>query len=175
VRFSAPITFKLNTTYDVTYDEKTDWIFDPSRPDMVHFKDIFLSKKQLKNRKLKKILNELLAAKNEPLFGIRGFKVSYYVLSGGGPSVALAKPEKGPYLIIRSDRSIWIRFGYGTVAEELPLTDDDIASRLKGEKEFVFNKKSFSQIFGFKPRLLVAALCPPKDGYCSKVICGILA
>jgi hypothetical protein len=112
---------------------------------------------RLTGRRAERYLRPLLHPRRTPLLGFSGPAVPYWSLCRDRPTVSIVEPRVGPD-VFASDSGLRCRFGWHSHLHDLPLDARPCsASRL--------------QAGGLR---LVVALSAPRDGYCYKIVAGIL-
>ncbi len=129
----------------------------------------------LHGRRVRRMLNRLVAPPEEHILGFPGASAPYWEFRGFRPSLALVVPTKGPVLFRRiEDRSVWIRFGWGRSDNWLPVEDPAAERALDVARRDRLQGKDLASALGFKPHYLVAAITVPRDGHCYKTIRAVL-
>jgi hypothetical protein len=129
----------------------------------------------LHGRRVRRMLNRLVAPPEEHILGFPGASAPYWEFRGFRPSLALVVPTKGPVLFRRiEDRSVWIRFGWGRTDNWLPVEDPAAERALDVARRDRLQGKDLASALGFKPHYLVAAITVPRDGHCYKTIRAVL-
>jgi hypothetical protein len=130
----------------------------------------------LHGRRVRKLLHQVVAPVEEHVLGFPGASAPYWEFRGFRPSLALLVPSKGPVLFRRiTDRTVWVRFGWGRSDNWLPVEDPRAARALDIARRDRLHGKDLASALGFKPHYLVAAVSAPRDGHCYKTIRSLLA
>jgi hypothetical protein len=91
------------------------------------------------------------------------------------PSLALISPSIGPLLFRRkTDDTVWVRFGWSRSDNWLPVEDTRAVASLWGAGRDKLTGKELAGALGFRPRYLLVALTPPRDGHCYKTVVALL-
>lgn len=141
-------------------------------PDFYKASDVIFFNHRMSLTRAKRLLNTYHAPKNYPLFGIRGYSISFELLNGTHPSLAIVLPEKGPYVV--SQDPMYLQFSTGIVTEEVLLANEFLAKLIHTQKDLQIDRKSLASSLGYKPRRLLAILQRPQNGYLTKAIVGML-
>ncbi len=129
----------------------------------------------LRGRRVRHSLKRLVAPAEEHLLGFPGAAAPYWEFRGFRPSLALIVPDKGPVLFRRlSDRSIWVRFGWGRSDNWLPVEDARAGRVLDIARRDRLTGKDLATALGDRPHYLLVALSAPRDGHCYKTVRAIL-
>ncbi len=129
----------------------------------------------LRGRRLRKLLQRLVAAPDGPLLGFPGASAPYWEFRGFRPSVALIEPTRSPQLIKRqTDDSTWVRFGWDRDDVWLPVEDRNAARALVAARRERLSGKNLASALGYEPQYLLVVVSPPRDGHCYKVCAAIL-
>ncbi len=129
----------------------------------------------LRGRRVRKLLERLVASPDGPLLGFPGASAPYWEFRGFRPSVALIEPTRSPQLIRRhSDDSTWVRFGWDRDDVWLPVEDRNAARALVAARRERLSGKSLASALGFEPQYLLVVVSPPRDGHCYKVCAAVL-
>ena len=129
----------------------------------------------LRGRRVRKLLDRLVASPDGPLLGFPGASAPYWEFRGFRPSVALIEPTRSPQLIRRrEDDSTWVRFGWDRDDVWLPVEDRNAARALVAARRERLSGKNLASALGFEPQYLLVVVSPPRDGHCYKVCAAIL-
>jgi hypothetical protein len=129
----------------------------------------------LHGRRVRKLLHHLAAPVEEHVLGFPGASAPYWEFRGFRPSLALVVPTKGPVLFRRlTDRTVWVRFGWGRSDNWLPVEDPRAERALDVARRDRLAGKDLSAALGSKPHYVVAAVTTPRDGHCYKTVRGLL-
>jgi hypothetical protein len=129
----------------------------------------------LRGRRLRKLLQRLVANPDGPLLGFPGASAPYWEFRGFRPSVALIEPTRSPQLIKRqTDDSTWVRFGWDRDDVWLPVEDRNAARALVAARRERLSGKNLTSALGYQPQYLLVVVSPPRDGHCYKVCAAIL-
>lgn len=129
----------------------------------------------LHGRRVRRLLHRLAAPVEEHVLGFAGASAPYWEFRGSRPSLALLVADQGPVLFRRlSDRSVWVRFGWGRSDNWLPVEDRAAERALDVARRDRLSGKDLATALGAKPHYLLAALTTPRDGHCYKTVRGLL-
>jgi hypothetical protein len=124
-------------------------------------------------RRAERWVRRSLHPRGAPLLGFVGSTVPYWTLAGDRPSLAVAEATAGPE--VRRTPGGWrCRFRFGGALYDLVLAHSTLATTLAGQGMSRFSVGGLHQVLGFPPRRVIVALTPPVDGYCHKVVAGLL-
>ncbi|HET7489120.1 MAG TPA: hypothetical protein VFJ85_14410 [Acidimicrobiales bacterium] len=124
---------------------------DPARPDELVLDGPPLPRGPASRRRAEKLLRPVLHPAGEHLLGFAGPAIPYWTLDGTRPSVAVVAPSPAP--VVAGGRC---RFRWRHVPHTLPL----LPQALDGPPRHA--------------RRLVITLSAPRQGYCYKVVAGLL-
>jgi hypothetical protein len=165
------------STFDVVEVTLAD---DPERDDLAQpeattVADLPRHVGTLRGRRLRKLLERLVASPDGPLLGFPGPSAPYWEFRGFRPSVALIEPTRKPQLIRRqADGTTWVRFGWDREDVWLPVEDRNAARALDAARRERLSGKSLASALGFEPQYLLVTVSPPRDGHCYKVCAAVL-
>jgi hypothetical protein len=129
----------------------------------------------LRGRRVRKLLQGMVASPEGPLLGFPGPSAPYWEFRGFRPSVALIEPTRSPQLIRRGgDGTTWVRFGWDRDDVWLPVEDRKAARALDAARRERLSGKSLSAALGFDPQYLLVTVSQPRDGHCYKVCSAVL-
>ncbi len=129
----------------------------------------------LRGRRVRRLLQQLTAPVEEHVLGFPGASAPYWEFRGLRPSLALVVPTKGPVLFRRTtDRSVWVRFGWGRSDNWLPVEDPRAERSLDVARRDRLMGKDLSTALGFKTHYVVASLSTPRKGHCYKTVRALL-
>jgi hypothetical protein len=164
-------------TFDVVEVTLAD---DPERDDLAQpeattVADLPRHVGTLRGRRLRKLLERLVASPDGPLLGFPGPSAPYWEFRGFRPSVALIEQTRKPQLIRRqADGTTWVRFGWDREDVWLPVEDRNAARALDAARRERLSGKSLASALGFEPQYLLVTVSPPRDGHCYKVCAAVL-
>lgn len=124
---------------------------DPARPEAMALAGAPALAGRMPRRRAERWLRPLLHPDSEHLLGFPGPATPYWTLNGERASVALVAPPTPP--VVAGGHC---RFRWRNVVHALPVLPSALARRPR------------------RPRRLVVALSPPRDGQCYKVVAGLL-
>ena len=129
----------------------------------------------LRGRVVKKLLANVVAPSDGPLFGFRGPSAPYWEFRGERPSVALLVVDRGPQLLRRhDDGSTWVRFGFELDDVWLLCEDPTAVRAIDATRRSSLSGKDLALALGFKPAYVLASLSQPVDGHCYKTCTGLI-
>jgi len=153
---------------------------DPERDDMAHPEAVSVSglpelAGSASKRFARRQLRALVAPSERHLLGFAGSAAPYWEFRGMRPSLALVSPALGPLLFRRqTDDTTWARFGWARNDNWLPVEDPRAISSLWTARRNKLTGKDLAGALGFRPRYLLVALSPPRDGHCYKTVVAML-
>lgn len=155
--------------------DATDAPLDLARPETVH---ATAPPGRLRHepgrRRLRRALARSLAPEVGDLLGFPGSSRSYWTLEGTCGSVAVVQPRS---LVVARGQGTgeWrVRFRWGPTLNDLALVDAAALESLGGTKRRQLSGVALHKRLGWQPYYLVVALSGPRDGYCYKVVAGML-
>jgi hypothetical protein len=126
---------------------------DPLHPEEIELAALPKLAGHLGRRRAERWLRPLLHPTSEPILGFPGPALPFWELAGDRPSIAVIQPERPPRLIHRrGEARLRCRFAWRNLWHELPV----VGTGDEGDR-----------------RLLIA-LSAPLQGYCYKVVAGLL-
>jgi hypothetical protein len=141
---------------------------DAARPELIDLADAPVRLGRLPVRRAARFLRPLLHPRRRPLLDFVGPAVPFWTLNGDRPSVAIVEPERAPRLV-RAATGYECRFGWDGRGYALPFADLRLSAALDRRRT-----TDVTRLLGFPPRRLLVALTPPAQGYCYKVVAGLL-
>jgi len=154
--------------------------FDPERDDLAQPEAITLAGHPerigaARKRWARRRIRSLIAPAERHLLGFAGSAAPYWEFRGMRPSLALVAPTIGPLLFRRrADDSMWVRFGWSRSDNWLPVEDPRAIECLWAAGRDRLTGKELAAALGFRPRYLLVALSPPRDGHCYKTVLALL-
>ena len=128
---------------------------EPLHPEEVELAALPKLSGHLGRRRAERWIKPLLHPAGEPILGFPGPAMPFWELNGHRPSIAVVQPERPPKLVHRrGEARLRCRFAWRNIWHELPVVGTGSEA-------------------GNDRRLLVA-LSAPLQGYCYKVIAGLL-
>jgi len=129
----------------------------------------------MSKRRVRRTLKRLIAPTERHLLGFAGMAAPYWEFRGMRPSLALVSPSIGPLLFRRkTDDTVWVRFGWSRSDNWLPVEDTRAVASLWAASRDKLTGKELTTALGFRPRYLLVALTPPRDGHCYKTVVALL-
>jgi hypothetical protein len=153
---------------------------DPERDDMAHPEAVTVAGipevvGAAPKRVARRQLRALVAPSERHLLGFAGSAAPYWEFRGMRPSLALVAPALGPLLFRRqTDDTTWARFGWSRSDNWLPVEDPRAVACLWATARDRLTGKELAGALGFRPRYLLVALSPPRDGHCYKTVVALL-
>ncbi len=153
---------------------------DPERDDLAHPEAVTITSfpehvGTAPKRWARKKLKALVAPTERNLLGFAGSAAQYWEFRGMRPSLALVAPSLGPLLFRRkTDDTTWVRFGWSRSDNWLPVDDPRAIASLWASGREKLTGKELASALGFRPRYLLAALTPPREGRCYKTVVALL-
>jgi hypothetical protein len=153
---------------------------DPERDDMAHPEAVSVAAipeivGKTSKRSARRQLKALVAPTERNLLGFAGSAAPYWEFRGMRPSLALVTPALGPLLFRRqTDGTTWARFGWARSDNWLPVEDPKAIAGLWATQRPKLTGKDLAGALGFRPRYLLVALSPPRDGHCYKTVLAML-
>jgi hypothetical protein len=153
---------------------------DPERDDMAHPEAVTITGipevvGAAPKRVARRQLRALVAPSERHLLGFAGSAAPYWEFRGMRPSLALVTPALGPLLFRRqTDDTTWARFGWSRSDNWLPVEDPRAVACLWAQARDRLTGKELAGALGFRPRYLLVALSPPRDGHCYKTVVALL-
>ncbi|MFZ0664875.1 MAG: hypothetical protein WAM97_03910 [Acidimicrobiales bacterium] len=153
---------------------------DPERDDMAHPEAVSVASMpevvgKASKRSARRKLKALVAPTERNLLGFAGSAAPYWEFRGMRPSLALVCPALGPLLFRRqTDGTTWARFGWARSDNWLPVEDPKAIAALWATQRPKLTGKDLAGALGFRPRYLLVALSPPRDGHCYKTVLAML-
>lgn len=153
---------------------------DPERDDIAHPEAVSVAGMpevvaKASKRFARRHLKALVAPTERNLLGFPGSAAPYWEFRGMRPSLALVTPALGPMLFRReSEGTTWVRFGWARNDNWLPVEDPKAIRSLWATQRTKLTGKDLVAALGFRPRYLLVALTPPRDGHCYKTVLAML-
>jgi hypothetical protein len=146
---------------------------DPARPEAVDVMRPPRKVGRLRGRVAERYLKPLLLPAGHHLLGLPGTTAPYWTLSGHTPSLCLVQPPVLP-VVVRRATGTACRFVWRQVEHELALADSSLGDDLARTGRSQLGGAALADLLGYMPTRLLVALTAPRDGYCSKVVAGLL-
>jgi hypothetical protein len=148
---------------------------DLAQPEAITIADLPRQIGTYGGRSIRKLLANVVAPSDGPLFGFRGPSAPYWEFRGERPSAALLVCDRGPQLLRRpEDGSTWVRFGFELEDVWLLCEDSHAIRAIDAARRTSLSGKDLALALGFKPAYVLASLSLPLDGHCYKVCTGLL-
>ena len=148
---------------------------DLAQPEAITVADLPRQVGILRGRMVKKLLANVVAPTDGPLFGFRGPSAPYWEFRGERPSVAVLVVDRGPQLLRRlEDGSTWVRFGFELDDVWLLCEDQSAVRAIDATRRLSLSGKDLAGALGFKPAYVLASLSQPVDGHCYKTCTGLI-
>lgn len=148
---------------------------DLAQPEAITLADLPRQIGSYHGRSIKKLLADVIAPSDGPLFGFRGPSAPYWEFRGDRPSAALLVCDRGPQLLRRpEDGSTWVRFGFELEDVWLLCEDAHAIRAIDAARRTSLSGKELALALGFKPAYVLASLSQPLDGHCYKICTGLL-
>lgn len=108
-----------------------------------------------------------------PLLGFSGPAIPFWTLSGDRPSLTMVTAAVGPQIRWNED-GFQCRFAWQGLVHELPLGDERLIAAMHRQRRTNCAGRDLERVAGYRPRRLLVMLTPPVDGYCHKLVAGLL-
>jgi hypothetical protein len=138
---------------------------DRARPELVDLLDAPRRSGRAPGARAERLLRPLLHPRGRPLLGSVGPAVPFWTLSGDHPSVALVEPEQAA-VVLPTEAGYDCHFLWRGLRHVLPLADRGLVRAL--------DRRGRPRYRASRRRRLIVALSPPMNGYCYKVVAGLL-
>jgi len=156
------------------------WADDPQRDDLAQPEAVTVAGPpeligSLRGRRVRRLLNALVAPPEQHLLGFPGSASPYWEFHGMRPSVALVTPSRGPVLFRRkADDSVWARFGWPRSDQWLPVEDRRALACLWGTERERLSGRALAGALGFRPHYVLVTVSRPRQGHCYKTVAALL-
>lgn len=162
---------------------------DPACPEAVTLEGPPRLGRRLPRWRIERYLRPLLAPGGSALLGFTGPALPYWMVPGTHPSLTLVHPTRGPNLVLeapggpaprtrpgggRTDVGVWAWFEWDGVEHYYPLLDGRLAPAMATARRPRLAGQALAAALGGRPRHLVVALSPPREGHCYKTVVAIL-
>lgn len=128
---------------------------------------------RLLGMRYERLLRSIESEANHSALGIVGPGLPMWELDGSRPSVEILRLPPSTSITV-DDRGVRSRFRWGHGAEDLPIEDPQLLRRLDWLPSGRMSLPSLAPVLGFRPSRVAVALSRPKQGYCYKVVAGLL-
>jgi hypothetical protein len=162
----TPFTVVRGRTVKPEYDR-------PEQPELASFERPLLPVGSITARRAERFIRPLIHPKNRPLLGFFGSSTPWWEHAANGPSVAMVDVDRTLRANLTSD-GLRARFVWNSGVHDLPLEDLRLLGQLDWIPENANAGLPLAEMLGFRPQRLVVAISRPLNGYCSKVIAGLL-
>jgi hypothetical protein len=161
-----PFTVVRGRTVEPEYDR-------PEQPELASFERPLLPVGAINARRAERFIRPLIHPKNRPLLGFFGSSTPWWEHAATGPSVAVVDVDRTLRANLTSD-GLRARFVWNSGVHDLRLEDLRLLGQLDWVPENANAGLPLTQMLGFRPQRIVVAISRPMNGYCSKVIAGLL-
>ena len=138
---------------------------DSARPELVDLVDAPRRSGRARGQRAERLLRPLLHPRGRPLLGSVGAAVAFWTLTGDHPSIALVEPEQAA-VVLPTAAGYECHFLWRGLHHVLPLADRRLVRAL--------DRSGRPRYRALRRRRLIVALSPPVNGYCYKVVAGLL-
>jgi hypothetical protein len=128
---------------------------------------------RLSSRRASRYFRPLLHPPHGPILGFHGPAAPFWSIEGNGPSVSLLRPDSMLGVVV-NERGVSAVFRWRGVLQSLPLEAPDVLARLDWMPDGVTSGDALAHVLGYVPRLAVVRISGPRDGYCYKVVSGLV-
>ncbi len=161
----APLRLRPYDVVAVTLAENLDDVPDPHQPEAVRLSGPPEPMRQLRGRRVERMLRRLLHPPGQPLLGVASSAVPFWERRGDHPSMAVVAPP-GPITLWRDKPYLACRFFWQGHERELPCLDRFMA--------VLMDRTGRMRVTADKGDRLLVALTPPIEGRCHKVVEALL-
>jgi hypothetical protein len=162
----APFTVVRGRTIEPEYDR-------PEQPELASFERPLTPIGLINARRAERFIRPLIHPKNRPLLGFFGPSTPWWEHETTGPSVAVVDIDKTLRANLTAN-GLRARFLWNAGVHDLPLEDLRLLGRLDWVPQHANVGLPLTEMLGFRPNRIVVAISRPLNGYCSKVIAGLL-
>lgn len=120
-----------------------------------------------------RVLRNVSHPEHKPLFGSASPALPFWTLDGDRPSVSVLAVNSGVSVCVDA-RGVRCRFPWNNATVDLPLEDTSVLAMLDWLPDSPLHGMRLARAIGFQPKRLVVALSRPFQGYCYKVVAGLL-
>ncbi len=120
-----------------------------------------------------RVLRSVTHPEKHHLLGTVGPSVPFWTITGDRPSVSVV-PVSSSLSISIDHRGVRCQFSWNANSMNLPLEDPQVLSMLDWLPNSPLSGIRLARAIGFRPARVVVALSKPHQGYCHKVIAGLL-
>jgi hypothetical protein len=149
----------------VTLADDLDDVPDPHQPEAVRVAGPPEPVRQLKGRRVERLLRPLLHPQGQPLLGVATSAVPFWERRPDNPSIAVVAAA-GPITLWRDRPYLACRFFWQGHERELPCLDRHRAA--------LMDRSGRTRMTADKGDRLLVALTPPIEGRCHKVVQALL-
>jgi hypothetical protein len=148
---------------------------DLSQPEAITMAGPPRSARRVRPGRVKRYLRALVAPSSAPLLGFPARSTPYWTLDGTRPSVALIRPDDGPFIERReADNTLWAGFHWGVGRYVLPVDDERLSTAIADSRRDDLSGRALSRALGHSAHYLLVALGRPLNGHCYKTVAAIL-
>ncbi len=161
-----PFTVVRGTTAPPEYER-------PEHPELATFDRALIPVGSIAPKRAYRLTRPLLHPKHRPLLGFHGPSIPWWDRDTSGPSVAIVEVDRSVRANLTA-HGLRARFVWNSNVQDLPLEDLRVLERLDWVSPRQTGALPLAEMLGFRPTRLVVAIGRPHNGYCSKVIAGLL-
>ncbi len=145
----------------------------PEHPELVAFDQELLPIGSIAPKRAQRMIKPLLHPKQGPLLGFYGPSTPWWEREANAPSVAILEVDRR-IRAIHTPRGLRVQFAWNGSIHDLPLEDLRVLERLDWVPEQPNATFPLAEIIRYEPRRLLLAISRPVNGYCTKVVAGLL-
>jgi hypothetical protein len=151
-----------------------DGVFaDDTSPETVLLEAPLRKVGRLTARRASRYFRPLLHPHHGPILGFHGPAAPFWSIDGTRPSVSLLRPDNGMGVVVNED-GVSLLFRWCGVLQTLPLEAQDVLARLDWMANGITTGEQLRRALGYEPRYAVVSISEPRDGYCYKVVSGLV-
>jgi hypothetical protein len=174
VRAIEPVSRPLLQPFTVVRGRTVAPLYErPEHPEIATFDRQLMPIGSISQRRAERFIRPLIHPKNRPLLGFFGPSTPWWEHETSGPSVAIVDIDR----TLRANLTtggLRARFVWNAGVQDLPLEDLRLLEQLDWVPKRANAGLPLAEMLGFKPQRLVMAISRPVNGYCAKVIAGLL-
>jgi hypothetical protein len=145
----------------------------PEQPELVQFASEPKPIGFLTVRRAERLVRPLLHPVGGPLLGFYGPSIPWWEQENARPSVAIVDVGRSIRAHL-SSKGLRATFMWNKQVHDLPLEDIRLLARLDWVPQRENSAIPLAEMLGFRPERLVVVITHPRQGYCPKVVAGLL-
>ena len=145
----------------------------PEQPEAIEISHLLEPVGRLSGLRCERLLRSIESDPDHSILGITGPGIPLWQLDGSRASVEIVRAPSAATITV-NEQGVRCRFGWDRGAEDLPVEDPLLLSRLDWLPSGRMSLRSLGSVLEQRPTRMAIALSRPRMGYCYKVIAALL-